>query len=831
MRMDRKYSKLFLFLLILPLWVAGCGRLEEPVTVPADNTEEIPEVEAPRTVITVGLPQTRTSLGASENGQRNIYWSNDDRICANGVQSDPLSGLPDESQSAAFSFEGTLTAPYALLYPASIYADASHVTLPATQAWTEGSFAQGAFPMAAKAESLSGSIEMNYLSSILHISVKAAANSSVTLASVTFRGNGDEQVAGIFGIDYDNAVLTPSTAPADADRALTMTVGQALSSTGALDLYFVVPSGTYSRGFTFTLQDAQGHVMQKKRSSSTVLTAGKLSNFPVFTFAASTSTELELPDIEEEDLVLDPYNVTGLVRDSEGHPLADVVVSDGLQCVTTTTTGHFYMNVDMDASKFIFVSTPSGYMPPVENGKPRFYKTLSGISPSGGIRDCGDFVLTPVANPDSFTLLITADPQPRATSWSLDNIAYRSTRACEALYQDLQETAATVSGRQVYGICLGDLVHEDMDLLDTYSNALGTLGYPTYNVIGNHDYDITKADDDAGAWKFEGLFGPRNYSFNIGGIHFVVLDNLIMKREDSKLTAYDQGLTDEIWAWLQEDMAFVPKTSTVMVCAHSPLFKQSSGSERTNTAWHGPDYGALFDKYAEVHAWAGHTHSTFNYIYPANHRHKRVQVHTLARSTGELWTNEYLADGTPRGFTVVDVVNGEISWRFHPTKYLKSDFHGTMGQPAYTYCDWNYTGTSPKVAKMKDTGADLDESYQMHVFVPNAYGDGKLYVNIFLWDSLWETPTLTMAGGSPVAMTHVETVDTDPDERTGYDRADKEIKEFYYENYSLLRSAGYDKFAPGVPLTMFRVSAPATGTGTVSVTDRFGRVWSRTVSW
>ena len=179
----------------------------------------------------------------------------------------------------------------------------------------------------------------------------------------------------------------------------------------------------------------------------------------------------------------------------------------------------------------------------------------------------------------------------------------------------------------------------------------------------------------------------------------------------------------------------------------------------------------------------------------------------------------------------MDVVDGEISWRFHPTKYLKSEFHGTHGQPSYTYCDWNYAGTSPKVAKMKDTGADLDESYQMHVFPPDAYGDGKFYVNVFLWDSRWGTPTLTTAGGAPVPMTHVETVDTSPEARIGYDRADKEIKSFYYANYSLLRSAGYDDFAPGVPLTMFCADAPASGTGTVSVTDRFGQVWTRTVSW
>lgn len=132
---------------------------------------------------------------------------------------------------------------------------------------------------------------------------------------------------------------------------------------------------------------------------------------------------------------------------------------------------------------------------------------------------------------------------------------------------------------------------------------------------------------------------------------------------------------------------------------------------------------------------------------------------------------------------------------------------------------------------MKDTGLDLDESYQMHVFTPNVYGDGKLYVNVFLWDSKWQNPTLTMQGGSPVTMTQIENVNTSPDSRVGFDMADKEIKDFYYSNYSLLRSAGYKASAPGVPLTMFSASAPSSGTGTVSVTDRFGNTYTRTVSW
>ena len=824
----------FLLLSTLLLLAAGC-----------DNYIKEVAQEEGQTVLNVSLPEgARTHMGPSVEGTRRVFWSDGDQMALNGVTSAPLSGIGEEASSAVFSFSGVINPPYNLLYPASFYDDAGHITLPEQQTYAAGSFADATAPLAGYAES-AADISLGHLCAVLLFPVKKDPSVSASnLSTLKFKGNNSEQVCGQFAIDYAEHTLTADGSGAE----LTLNIGQALSESVALDLYLVVPAGTYSKGFTVELEDASGRTMTKIKRAGITLSAGALVKMPAFSFLPSPeATEFSIPDIIEDYIEPDDYNITGRVVDSEGNGISNVVVSDGRQCVQTMVDGKFFMTSNVSDVKFVQISTPSGYLPPVDGGKPRFYKALASITPSGGIYDCGDFVLTPVANPDTYTLFITADLQPRATNIPVDNVAYRSTRACEALYQDLQETAAAVSGRQVYGISLGDLVHENMDLMGTYSDALGSLGFPTYNIIGNHDYDINQADDDAGAWKYESLFGPRNYSFNIGGIHFLMLDNLIMKKNGSgssaKLTAYDHGLTDEIWEWMQADMSFVPKSTTIMACAHSPLFKCDNGSERTNTSKHGGHnqdegyaygYGTLLDEYDEVHAWAGHTHTGFNYIYPPTHRNKNVQVHTLARSTGELWTNEYLANGTPRGFTIVEVVDGEVaSWRFHPTKYLKSNFHGTNGQPAYTYCDWTFVNDGNNtVARMKDTGADLDESYQMHVFAPNAYGDGKLYVNVFLWDSLWQLPTLTMAGGSPVTMEHVEDVSVAESERTGYDIANKEIIDFYNANYSsTLSPAGYKPHSPGLPLTMFRVDAPSSGTGTVSVTDRFGNTYSRTVSW
>ena len=806
-------SLLSIWLLLLP---AGCFREEQ--MGPDDG----------KTVLRIGLPESKTCLGESVDGKRSVYWTDGDRLCVNGVASEALSGVAEGASSAEFTFNGILNAPYNILYPTGAYIDASHINFPASQTFVAGGPDPAAMLMAGYSEAAGNSLQISHLCALVHIVVKSKDSSNLTLSTVRFRGNGDEQVSGLYTIDY----CTPSleaTSSEEADKVITMTVGEDLSLSTALELFISVPAGTYEDGFTVALTDSRGHCMNVARESSIDLLPGTLVKMPELVFDPSSSG----------------FNVTGRVVDNGGIPIEGVVVSDGIQCVATDSDGAYFLNADTSTAKFIQISTPSGYLPPVSSGSPRFYKLLSEQSQSGGIYTVEDFVLTPVANPGTYTLFISADPQPRAASAGMDKVAYHSTDICDGLYLDLRESASAISGRQVYGICLGDLVHENMSLMDTYAAALGTLGFPTYNVIGNHDNDPSATDDDGGAWKFESLFGPRNYSFNIGGIHFVVLDDLIMKQNpdnDNKLTAYDRGLTDEIWAWLQNDMDFVPKSTVVMTFAHSPMFKCDSGSERTNTSKHGGHnasedyaygYGTLLDRYDEVHAWAGHTHSTFNYIYPSSHRNRNVQVHTVARSTGELWTNEYISNGTPRGFTIVEVVDGAVaSWRFHPTKYLMSIFVGRYGQPSYDYCDWDYVNAgSQKVAKMKDTGEDLDESYQMHIFPPDVYGDGKLYVNVFLWDSMWQLPTLTMEGGSPVTMTHIEDVNVTEEERTGFDMADKEIKDFYYANYSTLRSAGYKAHSPGLPLTMFSVDAPASGTGTVSVTDRFGTTWSRTVLW
>lgn len=823
------------------------------------SAEERPAPSEEVTELSVTLPQEfKTTLGPSIDGTRKVYWSNGDRLALNGVASHPLSGIADAASSANFTFPGVINAPYRILYPSSFWKDETTITLPSVQNYCAGSFAVDTEPLAGYMGTASGKPALSHLCGVVQLSVrKDPGMGAVSLAGVRISGNHGEQMCGDFSIDY----TVPSLTAAGGADAVELTVGEELSASDALDLFIVVPALSFEEGFTVVLTDNAHRTMTKVRSSAVTFSAGSIVKMAPFSFVPSAvATELEIADIREEVLAPDGYNITGRVVDSDGNPLEHVVVSDGLQCVRTMFDGTFYMESEVSDVKFVHVSTPSGYMPAVSGGIPRFYKAKADITPSDGVYDFGDYVLSAVDNPDRYTLLITADPQPRQDIWTLDKIAYKSLDACQDLYQELYDVSRSISGREVYGICLGDIVHEDMSLYDQYNSALGTLAYPTYNVIGNHDNDPSAADDDAGAAPFESYYGPRNYSFNIGGVHFVVLDNLIMKDNgEGSLTAYDQGLTDEGWAWLRSDLSFVPTTTKLMVCAHSPMFKLLKGSERTNSAYHAGTrsendgnygYGDLLDKYDEVHAWAGHTHVGMNYIYPSNHRHRHVQVHTLARSTGELWTNEYLAAGTPRGFTVVEIDNGEITWKFHPVTRQRGTFRGVeteycaAGAPAYQWRDWDYDAGG--VAVMRNGGGALGEDYQMHVYPRGAYDDAYVYANVFLWDENWELPVWTPDGGAPVVMERITSPDTqkssfDAGIDYNYDLADTEFRTWYKTHAdksggSLAALPGYrvkDVYdADGALVTIFRAPASASpSSGTVSVTDRFGNTYSRSVQW
>ena len=69
----------------------------------------------------------------------------------------------------------------------------------------------------------------------------------------------------------------------------------------------------------------------------------------------------------------DAKDIKGTVKDTDGNPVSGVIVSDGLNTVQTDKKGRFEMDTDND-SRFVFISTPSGYVSTTLKGRTLFYK-------------------------------------------------------------------------------------------------------------------------------------------------------------------------------------------------------------------------------------------------------------------------------------------------------------------------------------------------------------------------------------------------------------------------------------------------------------------------
>lgn len=244
------------------------------------------------TVLEVGMaPVSKTYMGEAAEGVRKVYWSNGDVIAVNGVASDALAELEDNTASASFTFQGLLSAPYNVLYPASIYKSEGEVELPAVQEYKAGGFADGVLPMAGYSEDGSG-ITIDNLCAILKVSVKQAATDADKddIVSVRFKGRNDEQVSGVFAIDYQKAVLN-ATSTAAADKEVKVVKSQATSVDAAAVYFIVVPAGEYVNGFDVVVKDKNGHIMTKSKTSAKTLEAGHLYDMAAFEFVP-TATEI-----------------------------------------------------------------------------------------------------------------------------------------------------------------------------------------------------------------------------------------------------------------------------------------------------------------------------------------------------------------------------------------------------------------------------------------------------------------------------------------------------------------------------------------------------------
>ena len=268
-----------------------------------------------RTVLTLELPgTTKTVLGEAQDGVRPVLWCKGDKISVNGVASQALA-IEENVPTASFVFEKELSAPYSIIYPASMVKDGgSVITLPSQQKVASGdNIVSGSMPMAGYSDIGASVIKMGQLCGILGIHLKAGSQTGL-IRYIEVTATGGEPVSGDFSVDCQSCKLSSE---AQGVNVIRMEVQKALSAESASAFNVILPAGVYSAGFQVKVVDENGRAMVRSIKGSRELEAGKLMLMPELTFVPNSEDKgVEIASPEDWNSFATAYNA-GKYPDSQ----------------------------------------------------------------------------------------------------------------------------------------------------------------------------------------------------------------------------------------------------------------------------------------------------------------------------------------------------------------------------------------------------------------------------------------------------------------------------------------------------------------------------------
>lgn len=287
--------RIFMITALAALTVCGCSDSDDFV-VPSQGG----------TSLTIELESGRTYLGESVDGIRPVYWSSGDCIKANDLTSAEAKIDEENAQVAVFEFGTKLTYPCNVLYPATIYKDATTISLPSVQnAAVNGTIATNTLPMATCVQEAGSRLKLHHLTGVIQLQLRACDDKySDKIYKIEFWGGSEEpensdvpheQVSGDFVIDYETATLT-STSSKNSTQRLSVLVSEELSTDKLTNVFIVVPAQEYKDGFTVRIINENGQYLDKTKPSSQSVEKGEVIKMPEIQFIpTNTLIGVEIP--------------------------------------------------------------------------------------------------------------------------------------------------------------------------------------------------------------------------------------------------------------------------------------------------------------------------------------------------------------------------------------------------------------------------------------------------------------------------------------------------------------------------------------------------------
>lgn len=357
-------------------------------------------------------------------------------------------------------------------------------------------------------------------------------------------------------------------------------------------------------------------------------------------------------------------------KDHHEKGIENVAVSNGVQVVLTDKKGRYNLPIQEDQT--IFVIKPTGYKVPLnERNLPQFYYhhkptgsptdyKYQGVKPTGKLPKELNFSLQKQDETDNFDILVFGDPQPY-TEKELDYFK-------RGIVNEVKNNRKNA----VFGISLGDLVGDNLDLQKPYAEVMKEIGLPWYNVMGNHDMNYEAKEDHLSDETFELNFGPANYSFNYGKVHFIILDDILYPDPRSG-KGYWGGFREDQLQFIENDLKLVDKNKLIVVSFHIPL------NHKNENTFRNADRQKLFDylsPFSNVLLLSAHTHLQQQLFYGKKdgwNGSKDLHEYNAATTSGDWYSGtkdeaglpaSTMRDGTLKGYSFINFKDNQYQIKY-----------------------------------------------------------------------------------------------------------------------------------------------------------------------
>ncbi len=451
--------------------------------------------------------------------------------------------------------------------------------------------------------------------------------------------------------------------------------------------------------------------------------------------------------VEEVINIEEGTTVYGTIKTTDGTPVPGVVVSDGAITTTTNDKGEYQLKSEKK-QKVVFYSVPSGYEPETNGVFPAIYKNLI---LADNVAENHSFTVKKVDNQDNFKILYFGDMHLAQRTGDIGQ--YKKFTADVTSYKNSH------AGEKIYGITLGDMTWDSYwkngYQLPQYVNTINEniKNLTVYQTIGNHDHDPKSiASNFDATTPFQMNIAPAWYSFNIGKIHFIVLDNIDCSAYDGvKDRPYSETVYGGQKSWIQEDLKHVSDDTPVYVMTHGSIFSYNTSTFNAYNLRSGRDYAALISLFGnrEVHFVNAHLHQQHT-VLPgdAGNSYSNVYEHNIPAVCADWWYsgnyspgNHVCTDGTPAGYAIFDFKGKDVKWSYKGTQRSEAEQFRV-----YDMNNVDFTYALSEFKNLKD--ANVIKTFKTRYVDPYSEGKmkNKVLINVWNWNSSCKIEVKTKSG-------------------------------------------------------------------------------------